>query len=70
LESGADIRTALVPFGIDASQGCERIHESALADLTRLLIAYAESDIEIGRNAKPLSGVKGFTHQPLEEDIG
>ena len=68
LESGADIRTALVTFGIDASHGYERIHESALTDLARLLVAYAESDVEIGRDAKPLSGVKGFTHQPVDED--
>ena len=68
LEAGADIRTALVTFGIDASHGYERIHESALTDLARLLVAYAESDVEIGRDAKPLSGVKGFTHQPVDED--
>ncbi|NSX32160.1 osmoprotectant NAGGN system M42 family peptidase [Brevundimonas vesicularis] len=70
LEAGADIRTALLTFGIDASHGYERIHESALEDLSRLLIAYAESDVEISRDAKSLSGAKGFTHQPVgdEED--
>ena len=57
-------------FGIDASHGYERIHERALEDLTRLLVAYAESDVEIGRDAKPMSSVKGFTHQPIEEDDG
>jgi putative aminopeptidase FrvX len=70
LEAGVDIRTALVTFGIDASHGYERIHESALDDLSRLLIAYAESDVEFGRDAKPLSRVKGFTHQPVYEDLG
>lgn len=67
LEAGADIRTALITFGIDASHGYERIHESALTDLCRLLIAYAESDVEIGRDARPISSAKGFTHQPLDE---
>ncbi len=67
LEAGADIRTALVAFGIDASHGYERIHESALADLCRLLIAYAESDVEIGRDARPISSAKGFTHQPVDD---
>ena len=67
LEAGADIRTALLTFGIDASHGYERIHETALRDLARLLIAYAESEVEIGRDAKPLAGVKGFTHQPMDE---
>jgi len=68
LEAGADIRTALVTFGIDASHGYERIHESALEDLSRLLIAYAESDVEISRDAKSLSGAKGFTHQPVGDE--
>lgn len=64
---GADIRTALVTFGIDASHGYERIHETALTDLARLLIAYVESDVEITRDTKALSGVKGFTHQPTDD---
>lgn len=64
LESGADIRTALLAFGIDASHGYERIHENALVDLSRLLIAYVESEVEIGRDGKTMSSVKGFTHQP------
>ena len=67
LEAGADIRTALITFGIDASHGYERIHESALVDLCRLLIAYAESDVEIGRDARPISSAKGFTHQPIDD---
>ncbi len=67
LEAGADIRTALVTFGIDASHGYERIHESALVDLCRLLVAYAQSEVEIGRDALPIGGVGGFTHQPVDD---
>jgi peptidase M42 family hydrolase len=67
LAAGADIRTALLTFGIDASHGYERIHESALSDLARLLIAYAESPVEIGRDADDISDAEGFTHQPMEE---
>ncbi len=70
LESGADIRTALVTFGIDASHGYERIHESALSDVARLLVLYAESEVEITRDASPMSGLKGFTHQPLDDAAG
>lgn len=66
LESGADIRTALLAFGIDASHGYERIHESALSDLAHLLVSYVESEVEITRDAKEISGVQGFTHQPLD----
>jgi len=64
LESGADIRTALVTFGVDASHGYERIHQSALVDLARLLTLYAQSEVEIRRDARALTGVRGFTHQP------
>lgn len=63
LESGADIRTALLAFGVDASHGYERIHRDALVSLAELLVAYAESVVEIERDAKPLGSLKGFTHQ-------
>jgi peptidase M42 family hydrolase len=66
LEAGADIRTALITFGVDASHGYERIHESALADVARLLVSYAESQVEIGRDTRRLGGVEGFTHQPVD----
>jgi len=63
LESGADIRTALMTFGVDASHGYERIHRDALVSLAELLVAYAESAVEIERDAKPMGSLKGFTHQ-------
>ncbi|MFN4288337.1 MAG: osmoprotectant NAGGN system M42 family peptidase [Brevundimonas sp.] len=65
LEAGADIRTALVTFGVDASHGYERIHINALTSLSQLLCAYALSPVEISRDAKPMSGSRGFTHQDL-----
>ena len=63
LEAGADIRTALLAFGVDASHGYERIHRDALVSLAELLVAYAESAVEIERDAKPMGSLKGFTHQ-------
>jgi len=66
LESGADIRTALLTFGIDASHGYERIHLYALTCLAELLVVYAESEVEIERDSRPLAGVSGFTHQPID----
>lgn len=63
LESGADIRTALLTFGIDASHGYERIHRDALVSLAELLVTYAESAVEIERDARPMGSLKGFTHQ-------
>jgi len=67
IEAGADVRTALVTFGVDASHGYERIHMHALRSLAELLTAYCLSDVEIPRDSEALSGLKGFTKQPTEE---
>jgi putative aminopeptidase FrvX len=67
IEAGADVRTALVTFGIDASHGYERIHMHALRSLSELLICYATSKVNIKRDARELSDLRGFTHQ-LSED--
>ena len=64
IEAGADVRTALVTFGVDASHGYERIHMHALRSLSELLTAYALSDVEITRDRLAVSGLKGFTRQP------
>jgi peptidase M42 family hydrolase len=66
IEAGADVRTALVTFGVDASHGYERIHMHALRSLAELLTAYATSDVEIPRDRKAVAGLKGFTRQPSE----
>ncbi|MFZ5608500.1 MAG: osmoprotectant NAGGN system M42 family peptidase [Pseudomonadota bacterium] len=67
VEAGNDIRTALITFGVDASHGHERIHVAALLSLSRLVCAYALSEVEIERDAEELSSLQGFTHQPMEE---
>jgi putative aminopeptidase FrvX len=66
IEGGADVRTALVTFGIDASHGYERVHENALISVARLLKAYALSAVEIERDAEPSGDLEGFTDQPTE----
>lgn len=64
IEAGADVRTALVTFGVDASHGYERIHCHALRALADLLCIYAQSPVEIPRDRKVLAGLSGFTRQP------
>ncbi|MGF1659972.1 MAG: osmoprotectant NAGGN system M42 family peptidase [Rubrimonas sp.] len=64
IEAGADVRTALVTFGVDASHGYERIHMHALRSLAELLTAYAASEVDIPRDRLPVSGLRGFTRQP------
>ena len=63
---GADVRTALITFGIDASHSYERIHVSALESIARLVCAYAASPVQILRDTEELAGLEGFTRQPTD----
>lgn len=68
IEAGHDVRTALLAFGVDASHGYERIHLNALISIARLLVHYAASEVQIGRDAtETAEGLKGFTHQKMSE---
>ncbi len=67
VEAGADVRTALITFGVDASHGYERIHMHALRSLAELITAYAVSPVEIKRDLDDISDVSGFTRQPTRE---
>ncbi|MFN3613338.1 MAG: osmoprotectant NAGGN system M42 family peptidase [Rubrimonas sp.] len=64
IEAGADVRTALATFGVDASHGYERIHMHALRSLAELLTAYVVSPVEIARDASAHGDLTGFTRQP------
>lgn len=64
LEAGADVRTALVTFGVDASHGYERIHMHALRSLAELVTCYGLSEVAIPRDRVPVAGLRGFTKQP------
>ncbi|MCC5997365.1 MAG: osmoprotectant NAGGN system M42 family peptidase [Oceanicaulis sp.] len=66
IESGADVRTALVTFGVDASHGYERIHMHGLHSVARLIRSYALSRVEIGRDSQELSDLTGFTDLPMD----
>jgi len=63
---GADVRTALITFGVDASHSYERIHLNALESIARLVCAYASSPVEIERDVEELADLEGFTTQPTE----
>ncbi|QIB33716.1 osmoprotectant NAGGN system M42 family peptidase [Ancylobacter pratisalsi] len=67
--AGADVRTALITFGVDASHGYERIHMHALRSLAELVTAYVLSTVEITRDFQPTATLKGFTHQPIKEAV-
>ena len=67
VEAGADVRTALITFGIDSSHGYERIHMHALRSLAELITAYVASPVDIPRDYEETAGVSGFTRQPTAE---
>jgi peptidase M42 family hydrolase len=68
VEAGADVRTALITFGVDSSHGHERIHMHALRSLAELITAYVVSPVEITRDyQETAAGVSGFTRQPTAE---
>lgn len=67
LQAGADVRSSLITFGVDASHGYERIHMHALRSLAELITAYVASPVEIKRDFKKTADMEGFTSQPEEE---
>lgn len=67
VEAGADVRTALIAFGVDASHGYERTHMHALRSLAELLTAYAQSPVEITSDFESTTDVSGFTEQPTSK---
>jgi peptidase M42 family hydrolase len=67
LEAGADVRTALITFGVDSSHGYERIHVHALRSLAELVSCYVASPVEITRDFKETAPVEGFTRQPEDD---
>ena len=64
VEAGADLRTALLCFGIDGSHGWERIHMDALRSLVQILTVYLQSPPLFGRDRESIGPRPGFPIQP------
>ncbi len=64
VEAGADLRTALATFGVDASHGWERIHWNALESLTRLVTVYMQSPPLFLRDHEDMGPRTGFPMLP------
>ena len=62
IEAGADVRTALITFGVDATHGYERIHMHALRSLAELMTAYVTSPVMIKRDAQEIGALQGLHH--------
>lgn len=68
ITAGADVRTALITFGVDSSHGYERIHLHALRSLAELVTAYVRSPVAIKTDfEQTIHGSKGFTKQKTDE---
>lgn len=67
LESGNDLRAALVCFGVDGSHGYERTHLKSLRSLTRLLMVYMQSGPAVPRDRVAIGGLEGFPEQHQAE---
>jgi len=63
IEAGADIRTALVCFGCDASHGYERTHLDSLRGLGELLALYIQSPRTASRDRLSLGPLAGLPSQ-------
>ncbi|MGD1982887.1 MAG: osmoprotectant NAGGN system M42 family peptidase [Chromatiaceae bacterium] len=64
VEAGADLRTALATFGVDASHGWERIHWNALESLARLVTVYMQAPPLFLRDQDDIGPRAGFPMQP------
>jgi peptidase M42 family hydrolase len=67
IESGCDIRTALICFGTDGSHGYERTHLSSLRNLADLIGLYLQTPRVIPRDRFKLGPLKDFPTQPDPE---
>lgn len=72
LESGADSRTALLGFGVDATHGHERTHMDGLVHLAELLTLYLQTDLVFPEwDAEPDGELEDFPSlavQPASEE--
>lgn len=70
VSAGADVRTALLCFGTDASHGYERSHLSTLLALAELLALYMQSGPTIPEDRqRRLDSVESFSHQLDAEQL-
>jgi len=67
VQSGNDLRTALVCFGVDGSHGWERTHRQSLECLIRLLMIYMQSGPSVPRDAQRIGDLEGFPEQHQAE---
>ncbi len=68
LEAGAEMRAALLGFGVDASHGHERTHLDAIRSVAELLAAYVQTPLTFAWDASPRGPLEQFPEQEQVED--
>lgn len=70
VSAGADVRTALMCFGADASHGYERTHLSVLVHLAELLALYIQAGPTLpGDRERRRESVEDFSHQLAADQL-
>ena len=63
IESGAEMRAALIGFGVDASHGHERTHTEGIRHVAELLTVYLQSPLTFESDVAPSAPVDEFFSQ-------
>lgn len=66
LESGAEMRAALVGFGVDASHGYERTHLRGIRHVAELVAAYLQTPLTFAWDTQPRGALEDFPTQEQE----
>jgi peptidase M42 family hydrolase len=69
LEAGAETRTALVGFGVDASHGHERTHLDGIRNVAELVAAYLQTPLTFAWDEQPRGPLEEFPAQDTPERI-
>lgn len=65
IQSGSDLRTAMISFALDASHGHERTHIQSLEATCKLTLAYMLSEATFQRDRQEMGPLDGFSDQPM-----
>lgn len=67
IESGAEMRAALIGFGVDASHGHERAHLDGIRAVAELLTIYLQTPLTFDFDRRPVGPVEEFITQEEAE---
>jgi peptidase M42 family hydrolase len=69
IESGAEMRAALIGFGVDASHGHERTHLDGIRNVAELVAAYLQTPLTFSFDERPVGPASEFPTQEEAEEV-